>query len=161
MTEDVIAPQDNPIVIPELAGLSPKQHQVILQLFAGKSIAEISRDLGPARQTLYNWLHDPVFSAAVEAIERQSLSALSRDLIGLGGDAIRVLKETLDDPTASQAARIRAANIVLDSLINMRTWVSIEQRIAKLENETGAESYTHWEIEQPDRLLDSPDDGQD
>jgi DNA-binding XRE family transcriptional regulator len=57
-------------------GLSAQQIQALACLSAGRTISEVSHDLGISRQTIYNWQKEPESSPRVAL--KASLAVLNR-----------------------------------------------------------------------------------
>ena len=78
-------------------------------------------------------MHLQPFREELQAATRASLENLSRGLVTLGGRALEVLAAALDDPTTNQAAKVRAADIILSKILALRELVDLEERISELE----------------------------
>jgi len=114
--------------------LSPKKQRAIEVLTTSGNVTEAARAANVSRKTLYRWLREPAFMEALEAVTQESLATLSRSLVRLGNLAAATLARAMVDNTAATGAKVRAADIVLARLLQLRELVSIESRLARLEN---------------------------
>jgi transposase-like protein len=96
------------------ANLSPAQAQVIAALACGQSVTAAAREAGLHRSTIYNWLqHEPQFKTAVESAQREYVEILNDGVRDLAADALRTLRELLNDPNTPPAVRLRTALAIL------------------------------------------------
>ena len=88
-------------------------------------------NLGPT--TVYRYLADPAFKAALRARQDQVIAGAVAALAGLAGDAVEALRDVLDDDEASHGVRVRAALGVLAQVQNMIELRDLVDRVAALE----------------------------
>ena len=119
--------------------LTPKQRRAVAALLTTGEPAAAAREAGIARDTLYRWLKQPAFLAAVRAGEARALDELSRRLVGLGRTAAATLERAMGDPAAPYATRVRAADAALGRLLQLRELATLEARVAALEEAAGVE----------------------
>lgn len=122
--------------------LTHRQQAAVRALLACKSVAEAAQLARVGERTLYRWLADPAFRAALSAAEGDLLDAATRRLLGLQEDAIEVFEAVLKDARVSASARLRAAQAVLDYLLKLRELRDVEQRLTALEQAVGQQG-TH------------------
>ena len=115
--------------------LTPRKRKAIETLLTSGDVTQAARAAGVSRETLYRWLKAPDFQAALNDSTRQALESLSRTLVTLGEKAADTLRQALEDSTLAPGARVRAADIVLARILQLRELVDIETRLAKLERE--------------------------
>lgn len=113
--------------------LSTKQKRAIACLLTEKSVVAAAVRAGVAENTLFGWLTQDAFRAALTEAEGQAIDASVRQLVGIASGAIDVLNTTMMDPKATASARVRAAQSVLDSLLKLRELRTLEERISRLE----------------------------
>jgi phage terminase small subunit len=113
--------------------LTAKQRKCIEALLTKWDTTQAAAAAGVSRDTLYRWLKGPAFREELQNATRASLEALSRGLVTLGGQALDVLAATLDDPKANQAAKVRAADIILSKILSLRELIDLESRLSALE----------------------------
>lgn len=113
--------------------LTPKHLLVIESLLTHGNVAEAARAADVSRDTVYRWFKDREFKRALKAAEAEALEGLSRDLVRLGRKAAATLEAALTDEDATAATKIRAADIVLSRLLQLRELADLEQRVSYLE----------------------------
>ncbi|GIV77436.1 MAG: hypothetical protein KatS3mg050_1830 [Litorilinea sp.] len=118
--------------------VTPRQRKAIEALLTTGSITEASQAAGVARKTIYAWLKRDEFRAELHEAEAQALQSLSLSLVRLGEKAARTLGEAMDGERES--TRVRAADIVLQRLLQLRELVALEERVAALEQAIGNKS---------------------
>ena len=113
--------------------LTPKQARAVQALITAKSIGDAAQAASVGERTLFRWLAEPAFRAALSQAEGDLLDAATRRLLGLQGQAIETFESVLADAAASQAVRLRAAQAVLDYLLKLRELRNVESRLVALE----------------------------
>lgn len=114
-------------------GLDPRQEKALASLLEGKTIALAAKRAGVTRQTVYAWLRLPEFVSELRAGEGQLIDGAVRRLVNLQDQALDTVAAILSDPYATNATRLRAAGMVLDSLLRLRELRNLEERIQTLE----------------------------
>ena len=117
----------------ESSGISTKQKRAIAALLTGANCTEAAQTAKVHENTVYQWMHDPAFLAALHQAEADALQAVSRELVALAGKAAQTLDGVLDDPQARDSSKVRAADVVLGRILQMKELVDLEQRINALE----------------------------
>ena len=116
--------------------ITPKQRKAIESLMTNANVLEAAKAAGVSRQTIYRWMNtDLAFQQALCRAETEALTGLSRSLVTLGVKATQTLEQTLSDQGSSAGARVRAADIILGRLLQLRELVSLEERISRLEQQ--------------------------
>ena len=113
--------------------VTPRQRKAIESLLTQGDAKRAAEVAGVSRNTLYRWLKQDRFKAALAEAEAEALISLSRALVRLGDKAATTLEDAMDDGDAALSARVRAADIVLSRLLQLRELVDLEGRIVKLE----------------------------
>lgn len=119
--------------------LTPKQRRAVAALVEHGEILAAADAADVSRSTLYQWLKTPAFMAALRDAEADALRSLTRSLVSLGKRATGVIAETMDDPKANASTRLRAADVVLTRLLQLRELVDLEERVAALEASVAAQ----------------------
>lgn len=114
-------------------GLTSKQKRAISALMTSPTIAAAAKAAGCGERTLYRWLGDPVFTAELQAAERQALDATMRRLTSLSVAATSVVAHLLGDDDVPSATKARAADIVFGRMLQWREVMQLEERLAALE----------------------------
>jgi transposase-like protein len=112
--------------------LTPRRRKAVQELLTSGSVTAAAQAAGVSRETLYKWLKRDDFRRALTEAEGEALESLSRSLVVLGSKATQTLQDAMgsDQPLW---ARIRAADIVLLRLLQLRELASLENRILELE----------------------------
>lgn len=120
-----------------------RQSEAIKALLEADSISAAAEQAGVCRRTLYRWLDDPGFQAALrEARKRPYVVAMSR-LCQLANKAVTVLSRALDGEPVTKNAFL-AARAVLEFAGTVRAddlearLAQIEERIAGVTNAASA-----------------------
>ncbi len=109
-----------------------KKRAAIEALLTGDTLGRAAEKAGVHRNTITDWLREPDFMAELQAAEGEALGVLSRSLVSLAEKATKTLEEVLDGGE-TDGARLRAADIVLGRLLQVRELVDLEKRIEELE----------------------------
>jgi len=95
--------------------------------------------VGVPRRTLQTWLLDADFQARLRQAEAQAIGDATRRLISVSTAAGATMVQVMADRANPPSVRLRAAGMVLDSLVRLRQLIDLadlEQRIEALERET-------------------------
>lgn len=112
--------------------LRPRQTAAIAALLASGKVTDAATAGGVTTKTVYAWLRQPDFSAALRAAESDALRSLSRRLAGLGGAAADALSDALDDRQPI-GVRLRAADLVTQRGPALLELTGLLERVAQLE----------------------------
>jgi hypothetical protein len=122
---------------PTLQQLSSKQRKAIQALLVTGEVKAAAAEAGVHRDTLHRWLKDPVFLGSVRSAEAEALDELSRLLVGLGRTAVATIATAMSDPVTPVATRVRAADVALGRLLQLRELAQLEARVQALEQAAG------------------------
>lgn len=114
--------------------LSTKKKAAIRALVAGGNHTKAAAEARIHANTLSLWLKDPVFLKALHQAEAQTLEGISRGLLGLADQARTRLQAILENPS-SQTVELRAIDVILTRLLQLRELCSLEARLSRLEAE--------------------------
>ena len=120
--------------------VTPKKRKAVEALLTKADIKKAAEAAGVSRKTLYRWLKDADFLAALAEAEAEALATLSRTLVALGDQAVAVLRDAMRDSTAPINARLRAADMVLSRLLQLRELVNLDRRLSNLEARVNEEA---------------------
>lgn len=115
--------------------VTPAQRKAIETMLTTGNMVQAADAAGVNRSTIYRWMADDVFVAALRDAEAEAVQGLSRSLAGLGESAAQALRDALA-PNNKITVRLRAAEIVTDRLLKLRELVDIEARLKALEDAT-------------------------
>lgn len=113
--------------------MNTRQRLFVSALFEYPTIAQAATAAGISERTARNYLHNTEVLEAIRETEAAALAATQRRLVKLSQDAVGVLDNALNDVTAGQNTRLRAADLILQRLLQIREAVGIEERLAELE----------------------------
>jgi transposase-like protein len=119
--------------------LNRKQQRAVEALLAVGDVSAAAREAGVSRATLYRWLQQPRFARAVREAEERAIDDLSRVLVRMGRTAAATLAKAMSDPAAPVSARVRAADITLSRLLQLRELAVLEARVRDLEAWAGVD----------------------
>lgn len=119
--------------------VTPRQFKAIRALLTDGDVTAAAQAAGVSRKTIYAWLKDnEAFKAALDRAEAAALKALERDLVRLGKAATDTLGEAIAGGNgATMATRVRASDIILGRLLQLREIVDLEERVQALEERNG------------------------
>jgi transposase-like protein len=117
--------------------LTPKQRKAVEALVTTGEVTAAAKEVGVARETLQRWLNQPTFSGAVKAAEARAIDDLSRMLVRLGRTATSTLAKAMTDNTTPMSTRVRAADVALSRLLQLRELATLEARVTELEQRAG------------------------
>lgn len=118
------------------AKLTLRQKKAITALTTTADVTRAAAAAGISRDTVYRWLKMPEFQAALDEATSEALAELSRQLVTLGMKATKTIDELLDEENIFRTppgTRLRAADIVLGRLLQVRELVALESRVTELE----------------------------
>ena len=113
--------------------LTPRKRKALEALLTSGDISQAANTAGVSRDSVYRWLRDPDFQGAMTEGTQAALQGLSQSLLTLGAAAAKTLQAALEDTTAPLAVKLRAADIVLTRLLQMRELVDLDKRLTELE----------------------------
>jgi hypothetical protein len=120
--------------------LSTKQHKAVAALLTTGEVKAAATAAGIHRDTLHRWLKDPTFLAAVREAEAEALDALSRQFVHLGATAIATIAQAMTDSETPTATKVRAADVALGRLLQLRELAQLEARVQALEQAAGVDT---------------------
>ena len=128
---DVLAAEDTD-------GLSSPQRRALSVLLRGGGDDAAGRSAGVSARTVRRWrATSPGFGVELAVGERLALADAGRTLGRLCLTAAETSGRVLTSKTATDATRLKAADLILRSAIAFRTFVDLEDRIAELEQAVG------------------------
>ena len=121
------------------ATLTPRQLRAVNALLTHPTVAAAAVVLGVAPSTIYRWLGENAFRAALAQAEGEAVAAAGRRLATLAETALDELARAMVDPMTPAPTRVRACEVILNNLLKYREIVGFEQRLAALEQEMRGE----------------------
>ena len=115
--------------------LSPRQHKALRALLSENTVAKAAVASGVGESTIYKWLGEAAFRAALAQAEGEAVAAAGRRLAVLAENALDELARSMADPMTPAPTRVRAAEVILNNLLRYREIVTFEARLTALEQE--------------------------
>ena len=116
----------------KFAGVTARQMKAIEVMPACGDVTQAAEAAGVARKTIYAWLKQDAFAAALHTGESEKLVALSRGSMAQADRAVETLAAAMND-SAPPALRVRAADPSSGRLIQIRDLASLGERVTALE----------------------------
>lgn len=123
MTEDLIKPE-NVITV--------KQQKAITALLSERTTRDAAKAAGVNEKTLYDWLKDKDFRAALRDAEKSILGEVTRRLSAGQRIALDAL-EKLTKSARHESTKLRAAVAWVDLFLKFKDMSDIEDRLTALE----------------------------
>ena len=117
--------------------LTSKQRAAVAALVSTPNASAAAEAAGVARSTLYKWMDSPAFVAAIDAAQADVLTAAQRKLGAALGAATGVILRIMADDSNPAHVRLRAAEMVIDSLLKLKQTGEFERRLSELEAANG------------------------
>lgn len=113
--------------------LSSDRQRAINELLASGNQTKAAEAAGVTGRTLRRWLCEPAFVAALDEAQNQLLDDVTNDLVRASHDAVALLHRIVKDPNAKPSLQIRAAQIVIDSVLRWQELRDFDRRLTALE----------------------------
>jgi hypothetical protein len=120
--------------------LSAKQQKAIAALMTCRTARAAAKQAQIGERELYRWLQDAAFQAELKRAGQEAIDAAIRRLATLTGTAIDTLQWQMNAKNTTPSVKVRAADIVLARLLNLKELSDLEARITHLEKITGAKN---------------------
>lgn len=117
--------------------LTARQRRAVAALVCEPTVARASGASGVSRATLYRWLNEPCFEAALTRAQGDALRESVARLSGLMLASLGELARALQSPNA--ALRLRAADIALRHVLGLLEYAEVERRLRALEERAEAD----------------------
>lgn len=116
----------------EKVTVTPRQTLAIGALLASGRVTDAATAADVAPKTVYAWLKQPAFEAALSEAASAALAGLARRLAGLGDAAADAVEDALaEDQTIG--VRLRAAALVIERAPALAEFTTLLERIERLE----------------------------
>lgn len=120
--------------------LTARQQAALDALLTAPTMTAAAAAVGISRRTLYNWLEDPTFQAALADLRAESLTLASLHVARLTVAALDQLEQAMTaDPPPPWTVRLRAAEAVLGNSLRMQENYDFERRLTVLEQQAAEE----------------------
>ncbi len=122
--------------------LTTKQTRAIAALLTTKDVGSAAKEARIGERTLYTWLDNVSFRAALKQAEAHAIEKAVSLVSGMSQYAVSVIVSLMANERVSDGVRLRAAQTVLDQMVKLREYADLEARVAALEATVEAEERT-------------------
>jgi transposase-like protein len=116
-------------------GLREGERMAAELLARGKTCREVSRALGIAEKTLYNWRKRPAVQRAIYALQQELIDISESKGLALMPDAIATLTSIMHDENARASDRIAASRALLNGAAAYQERKLLERTVSDLESQ--------------------------
>lgn len=113
--------------------ITPPQTRAIAALMTSRTQGEAAKAAGVKLRSIQRWSREPEFLSALRSAESEAISQAVRRLSSLATEAAEALAAVMRDPETPASVRVGAARGILTALLPLREQVTLEERIAALE----------------------------
>ena len=113
--------------------ISTNQRKAIEALLATNTVAAAAEACGLSKRTIFRYLTDRHFMAALRERETEARARTTARLIGGAGGVLDTLEEIMNDPTAAPSARVAACRVWLSAADKGAETDVIMEKIAAIE----------------------------
>lgn len=124
--------------------LTAPQRRAIRALMESRTNGEAAKLARIGEATLYRWLGDPIFKAALQEAEAQAAGNTTRRLSTGTTLALDVLIAILENDEAGDSLRLQAARVWLDNYHRARDDGDLDRRLTELEARIYQERGSAW-----------------
>lgn len=117
--------------------LSAKQAAVIAALLETRTVADAAEKTGTPTRTIYRWLLQEDFKAALQTAESGMIDEAVRRLLSMQQTALSALQLVMMSKDTPPSSRVAAARTVLDAMLKLRELRTVEERLTALEQAQG------------------------
>ena len=117
-----------------------RQRVAVEALARGVPLAGAAKHAKTSIRTLFEWRQREDFQAAIREAQDRLFADARGQLRAACGDAVRTLREILNDVDAAPSARVRAALGVLEHVHRTQGVEELQERIARLEKSLATRS---------------------
>jgi hypothetical protein len=121
--------------------LTTKQQAAIAALLTARDVRAAAKSAKVGERTLHRWLEDSAFQAALKEAEHTALDIAVRRLTGASQLAIDTLLIVMTNKENAAGTRLRAADVILARLLELRQLATLDERVKHLEEIVAAESH--------------------
>lgn len=112
--------------------ITVKQQKAITALLSERTTRDAAKAAGVSEKTLYQWLNEPAFRAALREAEKSILDDVTRRLSAGASLALDTLKKLVQS-ARHESTKLRAAVAWLELSLKYRDMHDIEERLTALE----------------------------
>ena len=120
--------------------LSRNKEKAISALLLTPSIPEAANAIGIHERTLWRWLKDQQFKRAFKDARREVVRQAIAHVQAAMSEAVKTLKEIINDDEAPASARVSAAKAVIDMGLKAIEIEDLELRLESIESKIGKQA---------------------
>ena len=113
--------------------LTTKQARAVAALLTAPTTSEAAKLAGVGERTLWTWLNDSVFQAALVREQDAVIAAAVRVLVGELSASHAVMRQLRDDESSAPSLKLRAARALDDSCLKWLELADVQRRLDRLE----------------------------
>jgi len=118
--------------------MASRRDEAVILLAHGRSITEVSDDVGVSRQTVYNWLSDEDYQRRIQDEKSRLIRSMSSLMASVCYKALLHIDKMTDGDTEVTMARdadvrLKADRLVLSKLRDLVELADHETRLTRLE----------------------------
>jgi transposase-like protein len=114
--------------------LTPRKRKAVFHLVQGKTVVDVSSELGISERQVFRWLKEPAFRNELNSLQLNGMEEVSRKLVHLASTAVDTLEDVNQNPTQKGAGiRVRLSLGVLDCIGKWNEMVDVSTRLTELE----------------------------
>lgn len=118
----------------ENKSLSAKQEKALQALLEVPTTRAAAQAAGVSEATIWRWLADVTFATIYREARTKSLESTLTALQAAGADAVKALREVMNDTAAKGSERVSAAKAIIELGLKGREVLETESRLAALED---------------------------
>lgn len=116
-----------------LQKITPKQEKAILFLLTEPTIRQAAEKSGVGETTLYRWMQEEEFDKAFKDARAKALNQTISQLQSTSNNAVRTLKNVMEDEKAPASSRVTAAKTVLEMAFKAYELQDLASKIEEME----------------------------
>ncbi|MEK5176939.1 phBC6A51 family helix-turn-helix protein [Heyndrickxia sp. FSL W8-0496] len=116
-----------------LQKITPKQEKAILSLLTEPTIRQAAEKSGVGETTLYRWMQEEEFDKAFKDARAKALNQTISQLQSTSNNAVRTLKNVMEDEKAPASSRVTAAKTVLEMAFKAYELQDLASKIEEME----------------------------
>lgn len=112
---------------------SRKEDLALAALISEPTLGEAAKKVGISEVTLWRWMQDPEFQDKYRTARRQAVSQSITQLQKISSEAVKTVRDVMNDKETPPASRVTAAKAVLELAIKAVEVEDLAGRVEALE----------------------------
>lgn len=118
--------------MPQTSELSRKQETFLLSLLSLSTLRAAANAAGISEDTGARWLKLPEVQARYQELKKHYIDDSLNELVGHTSEAISCMVGMMKDEEAPHAVRLRAAQLVIENVVELQKASDLEKQIQEL-----------------------------